>query len=87
MVPSVQVHERWALAQLRDLSDSVSPLNPNRSSATLTVFWPDKVVSFITSVCLIIPVVVALFMSSTVCPFLDAPYSGFCLLVFTLFSL
>ena len=37
MAQLVQVHERWALAQLRDLSDLVSSLNLNRSSATLTV--------------------------------------------------
>jgi hypothetical protein len=40
----VQVHERWALAPLRDfdLSDLVSSLNPNRSFATSTILWPNK---------------------------------------------
>lgn len=52
----VQVHGRWALAPLRDLSDLVSSLNPKHSSAnTHRTFLPDQAASFKTSACLTIP--------------------------------
>jgi hypothetical protein len=79
MVRLVQVHERWALVPLRDLSDLVSSLNPNSPSVTLTVLWPDKVASFETSACLIIPAL--LLYLCLLCFFLDALYSSPCLLV------
>ncbi len=79
----MRVHERWALAPLRDLSDLVSLLKPNHSSATLTGLL-GKAASFTTPACLVIPALLLY-----LCPvglFLDALYSSFSLLVFTLFA-